>query len=210
MQELKYPFFNPQCWIRPGFNAFGLFPFVSPKLIENIHEELSESIDWQQGQVSLFGNDFDEPRLTSWQGVVTYQYSGRKLGPSPWTPAIDELRFMLEACLHKWGIGTARGLNHCLLNCYRNGQDGMGWHRDDEASLGLNPVICSVSFGAKRRFAVRPRLDPKRSEWLVFELGEGDLLVMCGETQTHWEHALLKTKKMIGPRFNLTFRSVMG
>ena len=85
----------------------------------------------------------------------------------------------------------------------------MGWHRDNEPELGQDPVIVSVSLGAGRRFSLRPRHKSNQST-LQFELGCGDLLVMYGRTQSDWEHSLMKTSKSIGPRINLTFRSVVG
>jgi alkylated DNA repair dioxygenase AlkB len=100
-------------------------------------------------------------------------------------------------------------LNHCLINYYRSGQDSMGWHRDNERELGSYPVIVSLSLGEPRRFRLRQKSND-RTSLLTFELGHGDLLVMYGLTQTHWEHALLKTRQELGPRMNLTFRSVTG
>jgi alkylated DNA repair dioxygenase AlkB len=94
------------------------------------------------------------------------------------------------------------------MNYYRNGDDSMGWHRDNEAELGASPVVCSVSLGARRRFRLRPYKAP-RGQTLSFELGEGDLLIMAGATQHTWEHALVKTKQTTGARLNLTFRTVL-
>ena len=84
----------------------------------------------------------------------------------------------------------------------------MGWHRDNERELGSNPVIVSLSLGESRRFRLRKKNDDTISPF-TFELGRGDLLVMYGLTQTHWEHALLKTRQQLGARMNLTFRSVV-
>ncbi|WP_460501030.1 alpha-ketoglutarate-dependent dioxygenase AlkB [Hymenobacter agri] len=36
----------------------------------------------------------------------------------------------------------------------------------------------------------------------------GSLLLMRGPTQQHWQHALPKTARPVGPRLNLTFRWV--
>jgi alkylated DNA repair dioxygenase AlkB len=42
--------------------------------------------------------------------------------------------------------------NSCLLNLYHDGNEGVGWHSDDEKSLGKNTIIASLSFGAERKF----------------------------------------------------------
>ena len=95
-----------------------------------------------------------------------------------------------------------------LLNLYRDGRDGMGWHADDEPELGREPAIASVSLGATRRFKLRHRryrVQPAR-----LDLAHGDLLLMAGATQHHYVHAVPKTARPVGERVNLTFRSVLA
>jgi alkylated DNA repair dioxygenase AlkB len=93
-----------------------------------------------------------------------------------------------------------------LLNLYRDGRDGMGWHADDEPELGRNPVIASVSLGAERRFCLRHRR--RRDLKIDLPLPHGSLLCMSGATQHHWLHALPKTRRPAGERINLTLRQV--
>jgi alkylated DNA repair dioxygenase AlkB len=105
-------------------------------------------------------------------------------------------------------VGELSGteFNAVLLNLYRDGRDGMGWHADDEPELGRNPVIASVSLGAPRRFCLRHRR--RKDLKLDLELPRGSLLVMAGPMQHHWVHALPKTRRPVGERINLTFRRV--
>ena len=98
--------------------------------------------------------------------------------------------------------------NGVLLNLYRDGRDGMGWHADDEPELGPEPVIASVSLGAERRFRLKHRRLPEARLDIV--LPHGSLLVMAGATQRHWVHALPKAAAPVGARINLTFRRVVG
>ena len=93
-----------------------------------------------------------------------------------------------------------------LLNYYRDGQDSMGWHRDNERQLGPSPVIASLSLGEKRRFVLRHYQD--KTLKVPMELGEGELLIMEGESQSKWEHAVPKTARKLGPRLNITFRNI--
>jgi alkylated DNA repair dioxygenase AlkB len=93
-----------------------------------------------------------------------------------------------------------------LLNLYRDGRDGMGWHADDEPELGAEPVIASVSLGATRRFVLRHRR--RRDQKIELLLPGGSLLVMHGATQNCWVHAVPKTARPVGERINLTFRRV--
>ena len=103
---------------------------------------------------------------------------------------------------------TGIGFNSVLANLYRDGRDRMGWHSDDERELGPRPVIASLSLGACRRFVLRHRREV--SSKLAIELPHGSLLVMRGETQRHYRHALPATAKPVGPRINLTFRRIVA
>ncbi|WP_448570666.1 alpha-ketoglutarate-dependent dioxygenase AlkB family protein [Trichothermofontia sp.] len=156
---------------------------------------------WRQESITLFGKRYQQPRLIAWYGDTgkTYRYSGLLLHPLPWTETLISLKTQVEAL-------AAAPFNSVLLNYYRDGQDSMGWHSDDEPELGVNPVIASLSLGASRRFCLRhrSRSDAKVKLWL----SHGSLLIMAGATQHYWQHAVPKTAKAIGPRLNLTFRWV--
>lgn len=82
----------------------------------------------------------------------------------------------------------------------------MGWHSDDEACLGKNTIIASLSFGATRKFAFRHKQSKQKVELL---LEQGQLLVMRGSTQTYWHHAIMKSTRITQPRINLTFRTML-
>ncbi|MBN8618629.1 MAG: alpha-ketoglutarate-dependent dioxygenase AlkB, partial [Anaerolineae bacterium] len=96
--------------------------------------------------------------------------------------------------------------NSVLLNLYRDGNDSVGWHSDDEPELGTNPVIASLTLGAARAFQFRHRTN--RDLRVNLELTHGSLLIMAGATQHHWHHQVPKTRKPLPPRINLTFRVI--
>ena len=83
----------------------------------------------------------------------------------------------------------------------------MGWHRDDEKDLGKNPTIASVSFGATRTFYFRH--SKKKSLMASVDLEHGSLLLMQGETQHRWHHSIPKMQRHVGPRINITFRTIV-
>lgn len=157
---------------------------------------LRQEIDWEQHDITLFGRTVATPRLTCWMGDAAYRYSGVVNQPKPWPPALAAIRDRLSA-----EVGV--DFNSCLANLYRDGSDSMGYHSDDEPELGDQPTIASLSLGAKRTFTLRHRLTRERWSW---PLGEGDLLVMSGESQSDYAHAVPKTARPVGPRMNLTFR----
>jgi alkylated DNA repair dioxygenase AlkB len=163
--------------------------------------ELRHAIDWQQESILMFGRRVLVPRLVAWHGDpgASYTYSGTPHQPLPWNRPLARIRDRaVELCGARF--------NAVLLNLYRDGRDGMGWHADDEEELGRDPVIASVSLGATRRFCLRHRR--RRDLKLDVPLPPGSLLCMSGPTQHHWLHALPKTRAAVGERINLTFRLV--
>ena len=156
--------------------------------------------DWEQLQLRMFGRRVSAPRLTAWYGDpgATYAYSGITHEPLPWPKPLASLR---ERLCEAIGLD----FNSVLGNHYRDGNDGMGWHSDDEPELGDDPVIASLSLGATRRFQLRHRTR-RDLETQSLALSHGSLLVMSGPTQHHWKHALPKTRTCHDVRINLTFR----
>ena len=176
--------------------------FLSAAEASTLLAQLTADIAWEQRAIRMFGQQIPQPRLTAWYGdpAARYTYSGLVWEPQPWTPALLALRQRVEAA-------TATQFNSVLLNYYRDGRDSMGWHADDEPELGPAPAIASLSLGASRRFRLRPRTGLPHAP-LALDLPSGSLLLMRGPTQRHWQHALPKTARPVGPRLNLTFRWV--
>ncbi len=166
---------------------------------DDVMARLMAEIDWRQDVATIVGRSVPLPRLTAWHGDAGYRYSGIDNPPRAWTPLLLELRAIA-------GRVAGSAFNSVLLNLYRDGSDGMGWHADDERPLGRDPVIASLSFGATRRFRLKHRTEPDLS--LSLELPPGSCLVMAGALQHHWRHALPKTRRPVGPRVNLTFRLI--
>ena len=168
----------------------------------SIMQALISEIDWKQYQIKIFGKTLDQPRLTAYYGEnhPYYAYSNIKLQPIPFTPILLSIKNKIEAL-------TLEKFNGVLLNYYRNGDDSMGWHADDEKELGTNPVIASLSFGASRNFQLQHSLDKSISKPTIV-LNDASLLIMKGVTQHFWKHQIPKQKNK-GPRINLTFRKII-
>ena len=177
--------------------------FLPPAEATALLTQLIAEVAWEQRAIRIFGQQIPQPRLTAWYGdpAARYTYSGLTWEPRPWTPPLQALRQRVEAA-------TGTRFNSVLLNYYRHGQDSMGWHADDEPELGPAPAIASLSLGATRRFRLRPcRTGPAHAPFGL-DLPGGSLLLMRGPTQRHWQHALPKTARPVGPRLNLPFRWV--
>lgn len=167
---------------------------------DKLFRSLLNTLTWEQDQLFMFGRTVVTQRKVAWvaDGDHSYTYSGATKIPQIWTPELLLIKKQAEA-LANWTF------NSCLLNLYHNGSEGMGWHSDDEPELDQNAPIVSISFGGVRKFGFRNKLDKTSTS---FFLGNGSALVMYSPTQEYWKHSLLKTKQSVGPRINLTFRSI--
>ena len=163
---------------------------------------LVSNVPWETHRIRLFGREVDSPRLSCWIGDpgARYRYSGTLFEPHPWPDALLPVRERLSHALD-------HPIDSVLANRYRDGRDGMGWHRDDEPELGSRPVIASLSLGATRRFSLKSIDGAHR---LALDLPHGSLLVMRGRTQERYRHALPKTARAVGERVNLTFRRIIN
>ena len=185
----------------PGDGSAVLFPdFLCESDADNYFSGLHNITPWEQNFIRLFGKEVSEPRLSTWhaEADLPYTYSGVPRTPHPWKEPLSSLRTACEA-------HTGQSFNGALLNLYRTGLDAMGWHSDDEAVNGPNPVIASISLGAERRFDFRHK---ESREVISVVLPHGSLLVMSGACQTFWLHRIAKTTRQTEPRINVTFRTL--
>lgn len=166
-------------------------------------QALMEQVAWEQSNIVIAGRAMKIPRLNAWYGDAgaDYQYSGRQFKATPWLPVLREIREVVEAA-------AGHSFNSALVNLYRDARDSVDWHSDDELELGKNPLIASLSLGAVRGFQLRHKTR-KDLPMRTFELEHGSLLLMGGALQHHWRHRLPKVATAVGPRINVTFRSVV-
>ncbi|XP_040458058.1 alpha-ketoglutarate-dependent dioxygenase alkB homolog 3 isoform X3 [Falco naumanni] len=182
--------------------------FIDSEQADWMFEQLLQDIPWGQRTHVRQGVSFEEPRLTSWYGELPYTYSRITMQPNPnWHPLLTMLKERIEEF-------TGYTFNSLLCNLYRNEKDSVDWHSDDEPSLGKNPVIASLSFGATRTFEMRKKPSPEENgdytyvERLRMPLDHGTLLVMEGATQEDWQHRVPKEYHSRDARINLTFRII--
>lgn len=175
--------------------------FLAPDAADCLLPILVNTLSWREETIRIAGRAVRVPRRVAWHGDpgAVYRYSGVTHEPEPWTPALLELRERLEA----W---CQRPFNSVLGNLYRDGQDAMGWHADNEPELGPAPHIASLSLGAERRFEIRHN---RSRETLSMPLAHGSLLIMGGTFQAHWKHRLARQPGIAKPRANLTFRNII-
>jgi alkylated DNA repair dioxygenase AlkB len=176
--------------------------FLSAEEATDLMGILQQSIPWQQDPITVFGKTYPQPRLTALYGnnQKPYSYSNITMYPHPFTKELEEVKSRIESLIPPTVFSS------CLLNLYRDGKDSNGWHSDDEESLGIDPVIASVSLGQERYFHFKHKKDKTLKHKML--LNHGSLLIMKGSTQHHWLHQIPKTSRKIEERINLTFRVI--
>ena len=177
--------------------------FYLPALADQLFTQLLKEIDWRQENIRVWGKLHLQPRLTAWHGDpgAEYSYSGISLKVNPWTTTLLKIKSDIS-------LATGLQFNSVLLNQYRDQNDSMGWHSDDEPALGSNPSIASLSLGATRTFKIRHKAKPAQKT-LSIDLSHGCLLLMAGTTQHNYQHSIAKQTRALEPRINLTFRQII-
>ncbi len=193
---------DPSVNLLPGdgiVNYYG--KLMSASEANAMAQALLDHIEWRNDEAVIYGKRIITKRKVAWYGeeAFSYTYSNTTKTALPWTPELLFLKNLAE----KYSGET---YNSCLLNLYHDGSEGMAWHSDGEKDLRKNGAIASLSFGAERKFCFKHK---KSGEKIDVFLEAGSLLVMKGETQTHWLHRLPPTAKVHQPRINLTFRTIV-
>jgi len=169
---------------------------------DDFYQNLMQEIEWKNDIAIIFGKRIETKRKVAWYGDLPfeYTYSNNTKKALPWTENLRQLKNLVEQ-------KSGESFNSCLLNLYHDGREGMAWHSDGEKDLKKNGAIASISLGAERKFAFKHKVS---KEVISLVLENGSLLVMKDETQSHWLHRLPPTKKVLYPRINLTFRTIIA
>jgi alkylated DNA repair dioxygenase AlkB len=171
----------------------------SPEESRTYLETFVYNTPWVQRIVQLYGREVVTPRLTAFYADPTAlsSRSDQERNPLPWTPDLLAIKTRID---HLAGID----FNAVLLNYYRDGNDSVAWHTDNDGIPGRNRIVASVSFGQSRRFDIRKTNDHAKK--FSVELASGSYLLMHGDFQDQWEHRIAKSARPMQARINLTFR----
>ena len=139
---------------------------------------------WQQRTRTMWDKDVLEPRMVA-------------LVPQPFPAYVQEL---VEPLDERYGVR----FDSCLINLYRDGNDAVAWHADTVRKKMRDPLVATVSLGARRSFLVRPAAGGATVR--RYKPGEGDLIVMGGSMQHDWHHTVPREKSASGARMSVTLR----
>lgn len=186
---------NAECWLSEKF--------IPEAVAQSYLDSLMAEVSWRQDEIFMFGRWVKIPRLQNFMADpgISYTYSRLKMVADDWHPAVCQIKELIEK-------HSGQHFNAALLNLYRDGNDSMGWHQDNEPELGTDPIVASVSLGAERRFLLRHK--KLKDNLKEINLSSGSLLWMGSGVQQSWEHSLPKTKRCQSPRINITFRQILS
>ena len=168
----------------------------------------------------------------AWRGSHSWQYAGRTPFPplplsSEWgiklvakvqSTVHEKLERPKEEKTEEKEKETRPLYTGALFNLYRDGQDSLTWHSDDEAEITPDSTIASLTFGGEREFHVmnhagteydHPHDDVKETKRLTrakldsgvnidvsptvqIILRHGSLLLMMGSCQRFMKHCVPK------------------
>uniref|UniRef100_A0A8C9FIJ9 DNA oxidative demethylase ALKBH2 n=1 Tax=Pavo cristatus TaxID=9049 RepID=A0A8C9FIJ9_PAVCR len=176
-----------------------------------IFQQLEKEVEYFEGKaLHVFGKWHNIPRkqVTYGDPELTYTYSGVTFSPKPWIPVLSHIRDRLV-------LETGHAFNFVVINRYKDGEDHIGEHRDDEKELVPRSPIASVTFGACRDFVFRHcdsrgKNATRHIKPIRLQLAHGSLLMMKYPTNVYWYHSLPIRRRVLAPRINLTFRKMMA
>ena len=151
-----------------------------------LFQRLLEIAPWQQRTRQMWDAEVLEPRLVAaWR-------TGEPLPP--------EVAELVAPLSERYGVA----FDSCLINLYRDGSDAVAWHADTVRKTMRNPLVATVSLGARRSFLVRPASGGAVTR--RYAPGEGDLIVMGGAMQHDWHHTVPRERSASGARMSITLR----
>ncbi|MCY4128571.1 MAG: alpha-ketoglutarate-dependent dioxygenase AlkB [Gammaproteobacteria bacterium] len=174
--------------------------FLEKAVADVLFTHCLSELPWREELVKMFGQTFIAPRLScaiADEGCI-YRYRGSQTESIRFTQELDSLRWKLQNQLKV-------PFNYILATQYRNGNDYVGWHADDERDLVPGQTIANISLGEARDFRIKSR-DGSFDERVITD--HGSLLLMHGDILHTTKHSLLRTRRSIGSRVVLSFREV--
>ena len=178
--------------------------FFSEEYSSMLFNQFYKKTAWVQNDIIIYGKKHKIPRLNDWYGSVDMKYSNIHFEAKPMTKTLNHIRSKIEK-------ETNTFYNSVLMNLYRNGNDSMGWHSDDENIYSQTSPIASLSLGGSRWMKFKKKnIQGLGKKTLKLRLNSGDLLIMKYPTQDKLSHSIPKSLTDMESRINLTFRTVIN
>ena len=160
-----------------------------------VYASLLERCAWRTSRLWRYDHWVEEPRVGA-----SARIDGR--------PAHTVLPALHRALDRRYGIEFGA----VAVAQYRDGRDGVAFHRDRELRWLDDTLIAVLTLGQRRPWHLRPRANrfahdlPNHGATHDISPASGDLLVMGGRAQADWEHSVPKLAQPVGPRISLQWR----
>ena len=162
-------------------------------------ETVIASTDWEHYESMGHPVPRKEAIFSLDSGLVTgYKFGGR------WRPATTELPPYIQYGAQVARELTGQPMTIAVCNYYRDENDSVTPHADNEPTIVRQSAIVSISLGATRIFTVKRTGSKGRAQRI--KLRNGDILIMLPGCQENFSHGVPKDKCRCGPRVNITFR----
>lgn len=206
--------------------------FLSPADIAHYESLLASTPDWKAGEFASGAT----PRLQKWfQDDAHYfskHWANQNLERWKSAPAdtwLVDLRTRIQSTIDTLFEAQIDGVyngcnkpifNSTLINYYRDGNDYIRYHKDDEKVFGDNPTIAMLTFGCPRDLKFKWTITPKdrtstsfttihHENDKSFRVNPGTLFLMAGAVQKCYWHGVERDPSIKDSRFSLTFREHM-
>lgn len=198
--------------------------FLDLETSNALFNSLAQNLKFETRYMSFSGTEILIPRKTAYFGEKDYSYSGIIHKAEPFPDVLNSILKLVREnsfVTNTIQVKNLEKLNSCLLNCYENENNSVSYHSDNEKELGpdfeKNILIVSLSLGEVRNFSIRTKETNQKAIGkentdnfkMEVELKHGSLVIMYGDFQHKYEHAILKEKTRKNARINLTFRVIM-
>lgn len=177
----------------------------SDKLFNLFEQKLKYNSD-EESQVTIMGRKFDIPRKQVAYGdpKISYSFSGTTVKANNWNNS-DYISKQIKKIRDKVSQRFNCEFNYVLINRYRDGDQCIGFHSDDEKDLEEDSPIVGISFGSSREITFKHK---EKNITKKILLTNGSAYCMHYPTNRKWKHAILRTKTSVAPRISLTFRKM--
>jgi len=191
-------------------------PFCHIKYIFNILEKYLTFASDEVSQIVIFGKKIKIPRKQVAYGdnTLSYGFSGSNIPVNDWNkPETKDEKMIvkvLKELRDKVSLHTGILYNYVLISRYKDGNEYIGFYRDNENEIRQEFGIACISLGAQRDFIFKPHNFIPKDEYkeLNMTLENGSLVEMKYPTNLHWKHSIPKRTKIKRPRISLTFRKI--
>lgn len=175
--------------------------FLTIQESKKLYIKLKKTANWKEIKFKLYDKEVTAHRENAMYGdsnLLNHWSDDPEDKIEMWTPELLELKNKIKDI-------TGQEYNLVNINYYKDGEDYIGPHSDNENESMTETIIASVTLGAERDFIFHHKSTNKKISLI---LHCGSLLTMGGLCQKYYKHSLPKRPKIKHGRINLTFRYI--